>query len=173
MGKGKVKLNKALYIVIASAVAIAIFSLTIGRELYEGRTQSLTSFGLVHFSGYLFFLLMPVEMAFVYYLSFYRETELIWVALVTAFAAQFIDYIIGLFFSLKSLTKLVGEKRILKAERYIQKYGNLTIFVFNFFPLSSPVIALAAGLLKYRFKDLVIFSVLGLFLKYLVLSLIF
>jgi membrane protein DedA with SNARE-associated domain len=155
------------------AVAIAIFSLTIGRELYEGRTQSLTSFGLVHFSGYLFFLLMPVEMAFVYYLSFYRETELIWVALVTAFAAQFIDYIIGLFFSLKSLTKLVGEKRILKAERYIQKYGNLTIFVFNFFPLSSPVIALAAGLLKYRFKDLVIFSVLGLFLKYLALSLIF
>jgi membrane protein DedA with SNARE-associated domain len=173
MGKGKVKLNKALYIVIASAVAIAIFSLTIGRELYEGRTQSLTSFGLVHFSGYLFFLLMPVEMAFVYYLSFYRETELIWVALVTAVTAQFIDYIIGLFFSLKSLTKLVGEKRILKAERYIQKYGNLTIFVFNFFPLSSPVIALAAGLLKYRFKDLVIFSVLGLFLKYLVLSLIF
>ncbi|MEE4284672.1 MAG: VTT domain-containing protein [Mariniphaga sp.] len=173
MGKGKVKLNKALYIVIASAVAIAIFSLTIGRELYEGRTQSLTSFGLVHFSGYLFFLLMPVEMAFVYYLSYYRETELIWVALVTAVTAQFIDYIIGLFFSLKSLTKLVGEKRILKAERYIQKYGNLTIFVFNFFPLSSPVIALAAGLLKYRFKDLVIFSVLGLFLKYLVLSLIF
>ncbi|WP_372947073.1 DedA family protein [Mariniphaga sp.] len=173
MGLGKIKLNKALYIVIASAVAIAIFSFTIGRELYEGRTQSLTSFGLVHFSGYLFFLLMPVEMAFVYYLSYYRETELIWVAIVTAVTAQFIDYIIGLFFSLQSLTRLVGEKRIMKAERYIQKYGNLTIFVFNFFPLSSPVIALAAGLLKYRFKDFVIFSVLGLFLKYLALSLIF
>jgi membrane protein DedA with SNARE-associated domain len=112
-------------------------------------------------------------MAFVYYLSFYRETELIWIAIITAVAAQLIDYAIGLFFSLKSLTRLVGEKRILKAEKYIQKYGNLTIFVFNFFPLSSPVIALAAGLLKYRFKDLVIFSVLGLFLKYLALSLIF
>jgi membrane protein DedA with SNARE-associated domain len=67
----------------------------------------------------------------------------------------------------------VGEKRILKAEKYIQKYGNLTIFVFNFFPLSSPVVALAAGLLKHPLKDFVIFSVLGLFLKYLVLSLIF
>jgi membrane protein DedA with SNARE-associated domain len=173
MEKSKVKLNKALYIILASAVAIAIFSFTIGRELYEGRTQSLTSFGLIHFSGYLFFLLMPVEMAFVYYLSYYRETELIWIALVTAVTAQFIDYIIGLFFSLKSLTSLVGEKRILKAEKYIQKYGNLTIFVFNFFPLSSPVVALAAGLLKHPLKDFVIFSVLGLFLKYLVLSLIF
>jgi membrane protein DedA with SNARE-associated domain len=173
MEKSKVKLNKALYIILASAVAIAIFSFTIGRELYEGRTQSLTSFGLIHFSGYLFFLLMPVEMAFVYYLSFYRETELIWIALVTAVTAQFIDYVIGLFFSLKSLTSLVGEKRILKAEKYIQKYGNLTIFVFNFFPLSSPVVALAAGLLKHPLKDFVIFSVLGLFLKYLVLSLIF
>lgn len=173
MGKGKTELSKGIYIVVASAVAIAIFSFTIGRELYEGRTQSLTSFGLVHFSGYLFFLLMPVEMAFVYYLSYYRETELIWVALLTAVTAQLIDYIIGLFFSLNSLTRMVGVKRILKAEKYIQKYGNLTIFVFNFFPLSSPVIALAAGLLKYRLRDFMIFSVLGLFMKYLALSLIF
>lgn len=112
-------------------------------------------------------------MAFIYYLAFYNETELIWVALVTALSAQFIDYVTGLFFSLKTLTNLVGEKRILKAEQYIHKYGNLTIFVFNFFPLSSPVIALAAGLLKYRFKDVVIYSALGLFLKYLMLSLIF
>lgn len=169
----KIKLTKATYIIIASVIAIIIVSLTIGRELYEGRNQSLTSFGLIHFSGYLFFLLMPVEMAFVYYLSFYSKMEMIWVALVTAVTAQFIDYIIGLFFSLKSLTNLVGEKRIIKAEAYIRKYGNLTIFVFNFFPLSSPVIALAAGLLKYRLKDFFIYSVLGLFLKYLALSFIF
>jgi len=173
MEKEKSKRSKILYIFIASAIVIAIVSMTIGREIYEGRNQSLTSFGLVHFSGYLFFLLMPVEMAFIYYLSFYSDLELIWVALVTAFTAQFADYIIGLFFRFKSLSAIVGEQRILKAEKYIRKYGNLTIFVFNFLPLSSPVIALAAGLLKYRFKDFALFSVLGLFLKYLVLSLIF
>jgi len=39
-------------------------------------------------------------MAFIYYLAFYNETELIWVALVTALSAQFIDYVTGLFFSL-------------------------------------------------------------------------
>lgn len=170
---GKVKLVKATYVIVVSVVVIVIISLTIGRELYEGRNQSLTSFGIIHFAGYLFFLLMPVEMAFIYYLGFYSKVELIWVVMVTAVSAQFIDYVIGLFFSLKSLTNLVGEKRILKAETYIQKYGNLTIFVFNFFPLSSPVIALAAGLLKYRLKDFFIYSVMGLFLKYLVLSFIF
>lgn len=170
---GRVKLSKATYTVIASVIVIIVISLTIGRGLYEGRNQSLTSFGIIHFAGYLFFLLMPVEMAFIYYLKWYSAAELIWVALVTAFSAQFVDYAIGLFFSPKSLADLLGEKRILKAERYIHKYGNLTIFVFNFLPLSSPVIALAAGLLKYRIKDLMIFSVLGLFLKYMVLSLVF
>lgn len=173
MEKEKIKLSKTIYIIVVSVIVIAIISFTIGRELYEGRTQSLTSFGVIHFSGYLFFLLMPVEMAFIYYLAWYSKAELIWIAIVTAVSAQFIDYVTGLFFSLKSLTNLVGEKRILKAEKYIQKYGNLTIFVFNFLPLSSPVIALAAGLLKYKLKDLLIYSVLGLFLKYLILSLIF
>lgn len=173
MEKEKIKLSKAIYIIVVSVIVIAIISFTIGRELYEGRTQSLTSFGVIHFSGYLFFLLMPVEMAFIYYLAWYSKAELIWIAIVTAVSAQFIDYVTGLFFSLKSLTNLVGEKRILKAEKYIQKYGNLTIFVFNFLPLSSPVIALAAGLLRYRLKDLLIYSVMGLFLKYLVLSLVF
>lgn len=170
---GKIKLSKAAYIVITSAIVITIISLTIGRELYAGRTQSLTSFGVIHFSGYLFFLLMPVEMAFIYYLAWYSELELIWIALVTAISAEFIDYVIGLFFSLKSLTNLVGEKRILKAENYINKYGNLTIFFFNLLPLSSSVISLAAGLLKHRFKDFMIYSFAGLFLKYLALSLIF
>lgn len=173
MEKEKIKLSKAIYIIVVSVIVIAIISFTIGRELYEGRTQSLTSFGVIHFSGYLFFLLMPVEMAFIYYLAWYSKAELIWIAIVTAVSAQFIDYVTGLFFSVKSLTNLVGEKRILKAEKYIQKYGNLTIFVFNFLPLSSPVIALAAGLLKYKLKDLLIYSVLGLFLKYLILSLVF
>lgn len=173
MEKEKLKLSKALYIVATSTIAIAIFTLTIGRALYEGRTQSLASFGLIHFSGYLFFLLMPVEMAFVYYLAFYNEMELFAMAILTAAAAQLIDYVIGLFFSLKSLVSLVGKKRILKAENYIQKYGNLTIFVFNFLPLSSSIISLAAGLLKYRFKDFALYSMLGLLLKYLTLSFIF
>jgi hypothetical protein len=40
MVKGKIKLNKAIYIVLVSVVVIAIFSFTVGRELYEGRISA-------------------------------------------------------------------------------------------------------------------------------------
>ncbi len=172
-GERKVKLSKIIIFCVTIVIAVLVISFTVGREMYEGRSDSILSFGVVHFAGYLFFLLMPVEVAFVYYLSFYKEIELIGVALGTAFVAQMIDYFIGYSFSLKFIHNFVGEKRLAKTEKHIRKYGNLTIFIFNLFPLSSPVIALVAGMLKYKFKDLVIYSVAGLILKYVILSLIF
>jgi membrane protein DedA with SNARE-associated domain len=173
MKKKRINLKKILYVAIPVIVAILLFSVTIGHEIYEGKTQSLQSFALVHFSGYLFFLLMPVEMAFVYYLSYYEEAKLIGVALITAISAQIIDYVIGLFFSSKFIRHFVGEKRIKKAEKQIRQFGNLTIFIFNLFPLSSPIIALVAGMLKLRFRDLLLYSLTGLLLKYVALTLIF
>lgn len=173
MKKKRINLKKILYVAIPVIVAILLFSVTIGHEIYEGKTQTLQSFALVHFSGYLFFLLMPVEMAFVYYLSYYEEAKLIGVALITAISAQIIDYVIGLSFSSKFIRHFVGEKRIKKAEKQIRQYGNLTIFIFNLFPLSSPVIALVAGMLKLRFRDLLLYSLTGLLLKYVALTLIF
>ncbi len=166
------KFPKVAFAAMISIVAILIISFTIGKDIYEGRNQTLTSFSLIHFSGYLFFLLMPVEMAFVYYLTWYDEAVLIWFALVTAVAAQYIDYLIGFSISSRTITRFINEKRILRAEKYIQKYGNLTIFIFNLLPLSSPVIALAAGYLKFSLRDMFIFSIVGLFLKYLLLSII-
>ena len=173
MEKKRINLTKILCIVLPIVVAIVLFSMTIGLEMYEGKTQSLQSFSLIHFSGYLFFLLMPVEMAFVYYLSYYEEAKLIGLALLTATFAQIIDYIIGLSFSSKFIHYFVGERRIEKAEKQIRRYGNLTIFVFNLFPLSSPIIALVAGMLKLRFRDLLLYSLTGLVLKYIALTLIF
>ena len=173
MEKRKLSIPKIIGVILPLVAAIVIFSLTIGRELYADRTQSIRSFAFIHFSGYLFFLLMPVEMAFVYYLSYYEEAKLIGIALLTATAAQVIDYLIGLSFSSKFIRHFVGEKRIEKAEKQIRRYGNLTIFVFNLLPLSSPIIALVAGMLKLRFRDLLLYSLTGLVLKYVVLTLIF
>jgi membrane protein DedA with SNARE-associated domain len=168
----KKKIPKIVYALAFSFVVIMIISFTVGKDIYEGRSQTLTSFSLIHFSGYLFFLLMPVEMAFIYYLSWYDKTVLIWFAIVTAIVAQYIDYLIGFTINSQVVTRLVSEKRILRAEKYIRRYGNLTIFFFNFLPLSSPLIALAAGILKFNLRDLFIFSILGLFLKYLILSML-
>lgn len=169
----ELKLPRITFIAVITFTVIAIVSLTIGKDLYEGREQKLLSFALIHFSGYLFFIMMPVEMLFVYYLSWYNELMLTVVALATAAAGQLIDYIIGYFFSSQFITKVISEKKILQAEGYIRRYGNLTIFLFNFLPLSSPVISLAAGVLRYNLKYMVIYSIAGLSFKYLLLAVIF
>jgi membrane protein DedA with SNARE-associated domain len=155
--------------------AIVIASLTVGRDIYYGsRDEGLLSFAIVNFSGYLFFLFMPVEVAFIYYLS---GDINIWalnaVAIGTAMVSQVIDFLIGYMLSTKIIDNLIGRRRYEKAEEKIRKYGNMVIFLFNVTPLSSPVISLAAGLLKHRVKDAIIFTFSGLILKYIILTLIF
>jgi membrane protein DedA with SNARE-associated domain len=154
-------------------VAALIVSFTLGREWYYDKNQSILSFALIHFSGYLFFLLMPVELAYIYYLYYFGDIELFLVAIFTAFSAQLIDYIIGYSVSTAFINNILGEKRIVKAEKYIFRYGNLTILIFNLFPLSSSVIAVAAGMIKFNVKKFMVYSATGLAIKYLFLSLLF
>jgi membrane protein DedA with SNARE-associated domain len=161
--------------VLLAIAAIVIASLTIGRDIYYGAgDHGLLSFGIVNFSGYLFFLFMPVEIAFVYYLTLdVNVWALNIVAITTAILSQSIDYLIGFLLSEKIIDRFIGKQRYEKAELRIRKYGNIAIFIFNALPLSSPVITLAAGMLKHRIKDAVIYTVTGLLCKYIVLTLIF
>jgi len=161
----------ALFVIAAIAVA----SLTVGRDIYYGsRDEGLWSFAIVSLSGYLFFLFIPVEVAFIYYL---KGDVNLWllnlIAIGTALFSQSIDYLIGYLFSSKIIDRLIGRHRYEKAENKIRKYGNIAIFMFNALPLSSPVISLAAGMLKHRRKDAFIYTISGLVLKYLILTLIF
>lgn len=162
----------SVLLVIAAAT---IASLTIGRDIYYGAGEhGLLSFGIINFSGYLFFLFMPVEIAFIYYLS--GDVSILTlniIAICTALLAQSVDYLIGFLLSEKIIDRFIGKRRYEKAESKIRKYGNIAIFVFNALPLSSPVITLAAGMLKHRIKDAFIYTVTGLLFKYTVLSLIF
>ena len=167
---------KRLFIVaFLVALTAVIGSLTIGKDIYQNNEKSILSFAIVNFSGYLFFFLfMPVELAFIYYLrTGYDPLILGLVAIGTAFASQVIDYLIGYFFSAGIIDRLIGRKQYEKAEDEIRKYGNLTLFFSNLLPLSSPVISLAAGMLKYRVKQALIYSVLGMVIKYLLLILLF
>ena len=159
---------------ILSVSAIILASITIGRQIYYQRQPDILSFSLIHFGGYLFFLLMPVEILFTYYLiRDYNLIILIIVALATAIAAQTIDYLIGYVVSNQIIYKIIGEKKYKKTEKYMNRYGNLTIFVFNFLPLSSPILALVAGMLRYKFRNLLFYSFLGLSIKYVVIVLLF
>jgi len=175
MERKRIDYKRLIVIIFLVILMTVIASLTIGRDIYENNEKSLISFAIVNFAGYLFFfLLMPMELAFIYYLrTGYELFALNLVAIGTAFAAQVINYLIGYFFSSGIIDRLIGRKRYEKAEADIRKYGNWTLLFSNLLPLSSPVVSLAAGMLKYRIKEALFFSLTGIALRYLLLSLLF
>ena len=117
---------------------------------------------------------MPVEILFIYYvIDGHNLIVLLGLALATAMAAQIIDYLIGYTVSSQVIYKIIGEKKYKKAEKYIDKYGNMTVFVFNVLPLSSSVLSLAAGMLRYKFRSMVLYSFFGLSLKYILIIFLF
>jgi len=175
MNRGHIDIKRLLLLVLLVILMIVIASLTIGADILENNQHSTLSFAIVNFFGYLFFFLfMPVELAFIYYLrTGYNPWILNFVALGTAMSAQMIDYLIGYFFSTRIIDSMIGRKRYEKAENEIRKYGNWALFLSNLLPLSSPIISLAAGMLKYRVKEALLFSFVGMICRYLLLTLIF
>jgi len=161
-------------VLLLAAFAVVIVSFTVGREIYGSKEHTLLSFAIVNLAGYLFFIVMPVELAFIYYLNTDLNIFLLNVIAVgTAICSQLIDYYIGRSFSKQIINRLIGRQRYEKAESEIRRYGNIAIFAFNLLPLSSPVILLAAGMLKHRLSEAVFYSLAGLLLKYLLMTLIF
>lgn len=173
--KSRAEIIRIIVAILLVCIAIFIASVTVGRDIYSGsREGGLLSFAIINACGYLFFLFMPVEIAFVYYLS--GDISIIAlnaIAIGTALFSQTIDYAIGLGVSNKFIDNLIGRRRYEKAEANIEKYGNLTIIVFNALPLSSPVISLAAGMLRLNIRNTLICTVIGLLIKYAALTLIF
>jgi membrane protein DedA with SNARE-associated domain len=173
--KSKAEIIRIFIAILLVCIAVFIASVTVGRDIYNGTGDGgLLSFAIVNACGYLFFLFMPVEIAFVYYLSGdVNIFALNAVAIGTALFSQAIDYAIGLGVSNRFIDNLIGGRRYEKAEANIEKYGNLTIIVFNALPLSSPVISLAAGMLRLNIRNTLIYTVIGLLIKYMALTLIF
>jgi len=173
--KSRAETTRVIVAVLLMIAAIVIASLTVGHDIYYGsRDNGLLSFAIVNTTGYLFFLIMPVEIAFVYYLQGdISIVALNAVAVGTALFAQVIDYAVGVLLSNRIIDTLIGRRRFEKAEDKLRRYGNIAILVFNALPLSSDVISMVAGMLRHRIRDAVIFTFSGLLLKYIVLTLIF
>jgi membrane protein YqaA with SNARE-associated domain len=166
--------RRAFYVFLGILLVISLLSLTIGRDLYLGRPSNIFSFAIIHFAGYLFFLVMPVEAAFIYFITLNKNPFiLISIAVITALLAQIIDYYCGHLISKKILEKLVRREKYERGMQYIRKYGNATILFFNLLPLSSPLLILTAGMIKYPLKHVILFSFIGLVIKYLIIVLFF
>lgn len=160
--------KRVLGVFITALIAITLVSSTLGREIYAGRSPGLLSYGLIHFAGYLFFLLMPVEaLVPLYQAEGHAGSTLILIAVGTALAAQAIDYGIGRAVSDRVTEDLIGEERANRFRAIIDKWGAWAILLFNLMPLSSPNMLLVAGITKYSARRAFLFSAIGLTGKYL------
>ena len=158
---------------IMLVVIIAIVGSTLGREIMAGRRPGLVSFGLIHFSGYLFFLLMPVEALVPLYLAAGDSAlVLIGLSVATALLAQTIDYGIGYVVSERVVDTLISRAKFEKFKATFHRWGGWAIFTFNLLPLSSPNMLLVSGIMRYNRLKAVSISASGLLLKYVVIVLL-
>ena len=159
--------KRVVGVLVTAVIAIAIVSTTLGREIYSGQSPGLTSYALIHFAGYLFFLLIPVEaLVPIYQAEGHAGSTLILIAVGTAVVAQTIDYRIGRVVSERVIHDLIGEERYERFKATIDKWGGWAILFFNLFPLSSPNMLLVAGMTRFNARRAFLFSVVGLTLKY-------
>lgn len=152
---------------LTAILAIFVVSSTLGRAIYAGQSPGLLSFAGIHFAGYLFFLLMPVEaLVPIYEAEGHAGGTLLAIAVSTALVAQAIDYGIGRIFSEQVIDQMIGQKRYERFHAKIDRWGGAAIFFFNLFPLSSPNMLLVAGIVKYNAPKALVISGLGLAVKY-------
>ena len=159
---------------LPAIITIAFVSYWLGQEIVEGRSPSLWSFALIHFAGYLFFLLMPVEaLVPIYQLEGHAGATLIIIAVSTAIAGEVIDYCIGRAVSHRVIHNMIGEMLYDRFKGSIEKWGGWAILFFNLFPLSSSVLSLVAGMMRYSARRALLYSLAGLTLKYFTIVYLF
>jgi membrane protein DedA with SNARE-associated domain len=159
--------KRVLGVLLTAVIAIFLATYTLGTAIYEGQSPSLTSFALIHFAGYLFFLLMPVEaLVPVYQGEGHAGSTLILVAVATALTAQAIDFGIGRAIKEDAVHKVIGEKRYERLKANVDRWGGWAILLFNLLPLSSPNMLLVAGIMRYSARKAFLFRLMGLTAKY-------
>ncbi len=160
-----------LIVVAGLAAGISILSYGLRQMLIAGDETTIWMFGLFHFAGYLFFIVSPVEILYARMVEFNHGLVLLWtVAVGTALLGQAIDYMIGYAFSDAVIKNLIGEKKYKRYYNRIDRYGGMTIFFFCLFPLSSPIVLLVAGMIRYPAGWAALFSAVGLSIKYAVIA---
>lgn len=160
------------FTLIGLALGVTVMSYIIGRSILLNESPTLLTFAINHFAGYLFFILSPVEVFFVYMLRLgHSPYTLVTIAMATAMLATIINYAIGYAINRKFLGDFTSSRKYRRHERNIKKYGNAFLLLINFSPLSSPFAVLAAGVIKYSFKDTLLYAFLGFMLKYMLIVL--
>jgi membrane protein DedA with SNARE-associated domain len=139
----------------------AVFSHIAG----EISRQTIVGLFYASFFGALFFVFLPIEVIFLYYLSLGFPVPLI-IALVIIgnLMGLCLDYLFGFIVGARILKVFIREK----VERFhdmTQKWGGAVVLAGNIIPFPIQAVSVVIGSAKYSFKKFVVFTVLGVFVK--------
>lgn len=121
---------------------------------------------LLGFFGSLFFIPLPIDFLFFKSLSNGSNPGIVLVlVLIGSVLGNLIDYYLGVFLS-QYARYLVSVKKLYAAKRWVNKYGQWAIFVFNLTPLPGSLLTFAVGITRYNIFRLIIFFFLGNLCKF-------
>lgn len=80
---------------------------------------------------------------------------------------------LGKLVSKKFISEYLGTNKYFKLKSGLCTHNKLIIFLLHLSPFSSPVIVFLAGMMKVNLKIVLLYSFFGLFVKYLIISLIY
>lgn len=135
-----------------------------------------TIFGLffMGFFGSLFFLALPSEAIFIYFLDSTNHNFIIIILI------MIIGNTMGLIFNYgfgrilgKRVIRFMFKKNFFKYKEKIDKFGGLILFFGNIFPGPVEILSIFYGAFKFDFKRYVFLSFMGRMIKYILLFLAF
>ncbi len=148
-----------------------IYPLT--RHIFEEMT-ALTQRGILYIYtfGGMFIFPVPNEILYLRLLKSFSYGYLLPIVYTGLFIAHNFNYFIGRTFGF-ILRYLFSKKSLTKIDRYLKKYGFLTIILFNMFPLPSPFFNFCCGLFKYRYTKWLLGSIPAQIINYIILTVIY
>ena len=137
----------------------------------EIATKSLLGFTYINIVIGMFFITFPVEIIFLTFLAFgHNPIILAIIAVITALATQILNYVIGLLFGEK-LLRFIFKEKYDKVREYVNSYGSIVILIGNILPLPIQMANVFLGAMRYSFKKMLLYTLIGRIIKHIILIL--
>jgi membrane protein YqaA with SNARE-associated domain len=145
---------------------IPILWALIGPIISEVQKGSLLGLFYLVFLGSLFFISIPAEFSILYYLSLgHNPILVIAVTILGNILGLTVDYFFGRLFG-ESLIRFFVKNKFDGLKGLLDKIGGGVLLVGNILPVGTELIVLVVGSIKYNFKKFLIYSLVGMTIKY-------
>ena len=135
----------------------------------EIASRSLAGLFYASFFGSLFFISLPIEIIFLYYIGLnYYVVQVFTITLVGNILGMLFNYGAGRLIGDKWIRKLLKEKYV-RFRKKLDKAGAFIVLIGNIIPFPIEPFSVFLGAVKYNFKSFIIWTIVGKVIKFLIL----